>query len=767
MVTSYRERFKCSLPHPKLDVTAKKLSEAFESGEKSLVFVRRIATVTELQSKLGDLYDQHLRQRFDRELPVEMRSQIARLFDKYESTKRNPLPDGTSTPLPVDDDETIRDQAPATEEEDEGGTETFFSYFFRGKGPRGKLSGAAMQRNRFASEGATYSTFFEDNDVAWLLRYPDDVFEALSLAINVSTDELNMKLQELAYALFRSQSQRSKGYPRRPVFEAYQFAGLTCLAEADADVSPQAADVLRMIFSVGIRCEQPPTDFPDAGKFLNIRTLFTEIASRPELRQRIWPDETDSTDFPADFRRREQRRILVSAMSRCGASYVDLYLLAIQRIGSFDLKDDAGKSHPVERLITDFLDLLEAQMRPTWDGPRFNAFRELSSAAEVFDTLMAVNFADVHEAKVSEFATIVGHSLQQQQPIGGVFGGVNKRLVKQFRMPGYPLVLITTDVLQEGEDLHTFCARVLHYGISWTPSAMEQRTGRIDRIGSLAQRNLETLDRAPLPDELIQVHYPHLADTVERLQVRKVLQKLNRFMTLIHERKHDDDTDSCVHIAREMLQPETLPACIEGLLPSGFPVSDEWLRVRGQLGKEHVKISNLDDVWSHFDSACDSVIRGLKLDMTSRSRTTLQGKAAVSVNAIVPWLSRAAHPSHREQPFLITLRSRSDGKAILVRVSSPVGGLKLKNDNAVDDLYRFQKELNIAKVCTRYETQHHCERVSVESDLLFSRSTTQQEELSQSTRDRTGRYVGTLQQLIESARWKLRSSPENSHCAEI
>jgi len=65
---------------------------------------------------------------------------------------------------------------------------------------------------------------------------------------------------------------------------------------------------------------------------------------------------------------------------------------------------------------------------------------------------------------------------------------------------------------------------------------------------------------------------------------------------------------------------------------------------------------------------------------------------------------------------------------MLVRVSSPVGGLKLKNDDAVDDLYRFQKELDIAKVCTRYETQHHCERVSVESDLLFSRSTTQQEE---------------------------------------
>ena len=113
-------------------------------------------------------------------------------------------------------------------------------------------------------------------------------------------------------------------------------------------------------------------------------------------------------------------------------------------------------------------------------------------------------------------------------------GGVNKRMVKQFRMPGYPLVLATTDVLQEGEDLHTFCRRVIHYGITWTPSAMEQRTGRVDRIGSLVQRNLDGADRKPKADEWIQVYYPHLADTVERLQVRRVLERLNDFLRLVH-----------------------------------------------------------------------------------------------------------------------------------------------------------------------------------------------------------------------------------------
>jgi hypothetical protein len=33
------------------------------------------------------------------------------------------------------------------------------------------------------------------------------------------------------------------------------------------------------------------------------------------------------------------------------------------------------------------------------------------------------------------------------------------------------LVLITTEVLQEGEDLHTFCSRVVHYGITMPVSS--------------------------------------------------------------------------------------------------------------------------------------------------------------------------------------------------------------------------------------------------------------------------------------------------------
>src|ERR1019366_4157769 len=92
--------------------------------------------------------------------------------------------------------------------------------------------------------------------------------------------------------------------------------------------------------------------------------------------------------------------------------------------------------------------------------------------------------------QLGQTTKLFGQLMRQQQPIGGMSGKVNRTLVQQFRMPGYPLVLISTDLLQEGEDLHTFCSSVHHYGISWTPSSMEQRTGRIDRVRSQTDRRL-------------------------------------------------------------------------------------------------------------------------------------------------------------------------------------------------------------------------------------------------------------------------------------
>ncbi|MBX6722622.1 MAG: DEAD/DEAH box helicase, partial [Dactylosporangium sp.] len=65
---------------------------------------------------------------------------------------------------------------------------------------------------------------------------------------------------------------------------------------------------------------------------------------------------------------------------------------------------------------------------------------------------------------------------------------VRQTLMQTFNTPFFPEVLIASSVMAEGVDLHHACRHVIHHDLDWNPSTLEQRTGRVDRIGSLAAR---------------------------------------------------------------------------------------------------------------------------------------------------------------------------------------------------------------------------------------------------------------------------------------
>ena len=132
--------------------------------------------------------------------------------------------------------------------------------------------------------------------------------------------------------------------------------------------------------------------------------------------------------------------------TRRGLSYIDLYVLAIARLGSFDLRQESSSDTAGADLATSYVDLLEQQMH----APGFHAFYELSQVSETFDLLLAVNFPDVPSGSLQALAKRYGATLQRQVPVGRMSGGVNKRLVRQFRMPAFPLVLVTTEPCSDG-----------------------------------------------------------------------------------------------------------------------------------------------------------------------------------------------------------------------------------------------------------------------------------------------------------------------------
>ena len=408
-------------------------------------------------------------------------------------------------------------------------------------------------------------------------------------------------------------------------------------------------------------------------------------------------------------------------MARLGASYVDLYLLAIARLGSFKLGQRREVESAAALLAADFVALLDGQM----SEPGFHAFQELSQAAEAFDHIVAVNFPEALSRPLTELARLYGISLQKQVPVGRMSGGVNQRLVRQFRMPGFPLVLVTTDVLQEGEDLHTFCRRVVHYGIAWTPSAIEQRTGRVDRIGGLIQRRLDGTSTPPEADELIQVYYPHLQDTVELLQVRRVLRRLNKFLRLIHRGDSVGGPEVPeIEAGRALLDEVVDIPPIKGKLKSAFPVAPGWLE--GELGASDVSALDwerhyrrLEVLWMELCKQYPIIEREvgarhlrcgeLPCEAIGRTNTGEENAAACS----------------RMQPFKLGLRSQVAGEETLIECESLVGLVDMQDNAVVDALIDAVDGRGAVKLCVDPRVGKHQDRIYIRRELLFDPDATE------------------------------------------
>ncbi|WP_238381212.1 helicase-related protein [Mariniblastus fucicola] len=96
-------------------------------------------------------------------------------------------------------------------------------------------------------------------------------------------------------------------------------------------------------------------------------------------------------------------------------------------------------------------------------------------------------------------------------------GQSREKLREAFNTPLFPMVLIANEVMQEGLDLHKQCRRVVHHDLVWNPAQVEQRIGRIDRLGSLTSLMRETDSTVSL-DAL----YPAIEGTIDERMYRTV-----------------------------------------------------------------------------------------------------------------------------------------------------------------------------------------------------------------------------------------------------
>lgn len=131
----------------------------------------------------------------------------------------------------------------------------------------------------------------------------------------------------------------------------------------------------------------------------------------------------------------------------------------------------------------------------------------------------------------ADWATIfrdrVSPAFRLMAPVIGRSGRIaNIHAVSQFKFPSHPNILICTDVLKEGVDMHLFCDRVMHYGVAWTSGDLEQRIGRVDRFGSLISRRLQLHHaRSALAAPRLDVAFPYLDGTLDKYQVNRVIRE--------------------------------------------------------------------------------------------------------------------------------------------------------------------------------------------------------------------------------------------------
>ena len=101
-----------------------------------------------------------------------------------------------------------------------------------------------------------------------------------------------------------------------------------------------------------------------------------------------------------------------------------------------------------------------------------------------------------------------------------------RRLMLAFNTPFFPEVLVASAIMAEGVDLHLNCRHVIHHDLCWNPSTLEQRTGRVDRIGC----KMESCGQS------IHIYLPYVAETQDEKMYRVVMDREQWFNVVMGEK---------------------------------------------------------------------------------------------------------------------------------------------------------------------------------------------------------------------------------------
>ena len=475
---SFEEKFGMPLPHPKVDFVVNKVAElAFgakksKGGSKFLIFTRRISTVDALRSRLMAMYHKSVEERIQR----------------CWGTSLN----WTSGPS-VEEETDVEDE----DESIVGGSSDDLFRYAMSKG-----QWLYRFRKTFRESGRN-ALFFED---AW--------FRRLCIAGGVEVSEAAEKLPIRFWRESRTHASRSddSGQFRAKRLRYLSLHAIQSVPEIFG-LNKETAKPWRIayesILHEHLHNEMPAKDPHRAVDLLTRSTLWSEWDKRfPSGPLALPANEAKLAECTIDSKeiyRRQAIRTLLGQTFRLTDTILDLRFaneqsgpneiaFAMRFLDWFESRDPSACQLRDEckdwikhiRLIAD--SCLEGAGK-TW--------RELASTEEW--------------PQLYNLSAVVG-------VVGG--SGDQRSVTRQFRTPSLPRVVVCTDTLKEGVDLHLFCDRIIHYGVAWTSGDLEQRTGRVDRFFSQIERRLQS-EGSP-PEVSLDIGYPHVVASLESAQVERV-----------------------------------------------------------------------------------------------------------------------------------------------------------------------------------------------------------------------------------------------------
>lgn len=229
------------------------------------------------------------------------------------------------------------------------------------------------------------------------------------------------------------------------------------------------------------------------------------------------------------------RKLLRSALSEPAGRHEDVVELVVEAaIRHLRTPSYLVRYTPLSPRITDE----DVWAGITGNNPRrivlLDRWRQFAERlAKARNQIEVVNPRDEHDSEFARInAALLGTGTEDSEatkrgaslhPVRRAHGGthreVRERLIALFNTPLSPDLLVASSVMGEGIDLHLECRHVIHHDLDWNPSVLEQRTGRLDRIGALAEREGTN----------IEVYEPYLAGTHDEKMFRVVKDRAQWF----------------------------------------------------------------------------------------------------------------------------------------------------------------------------------------------------------------------------------------------